>query len=886
MSKVLKRVSWRHYVLLLGLGAVAAILTLGSRNEPATASEAPPTVSNHGHMQTTLPGGKVAVLPLRHTDVDAEVVGVMSAVKVTQQFRNPYRKPIEAVYVFPLPHRAAIHAMTMHVGDRVIRARIKRRKTARAIYKRAKNKGKTAALLEQERPNIFTQSVANIMPGDAIRVELRYVEELSPRDGRYSFVFPMVVGPRYMGEARGLDRRQGGSGWARDNRRVGDASRISPPLLRRGTRPGHDISVTLRINAGVAISDLKSKSHRTTLQQPNPDTATIQLDRGDRIPNKDFVVSYRLAGNAPRVTALAGASRALGGHFLLMVQPKARPAQTDLAPREYVFVVDTSGSMSGTPIQRVKDVMRRCLAGMQPQDRFQVIQFAGGASALSRAPLPLTQSSLSRALAFVSGFSGGGGTEFIPALELALKYPRDPQRARIVLFMSDGYIGYEAEVLRFMRQNLNGANVFVLGVGSSVNRYLIDGMARIGHGEPFVLLDGESDARLVRRFFDTVSRPALTNVTVDWGGLPVERVTPARVPDLFADRPIVVSGRYGPAGGSGTVTVRGLLAGAPYEQKLQVSLPAHGAASSSGAALAYLWARRRIGELMDRFSTETEETPAIKKRVTRLALRYSLMSRWTAFVAVDRKVRNRGGKCSPAGRAGGADKCNTVPVPVPLPDGVTEKAAPPAAFLNVQGALSQDQFVPGDPEVQIRAPESAVKVTLLFPTGEVKACERDPGTGKWRASFLIPEETPDGVYTIRVLITLADGDQLMRTLRYQVDGTEPKARLRLSPSPAAPGETVTVTAEPLSLTPSTLAAPASDIGDPTFDGRVLQEIRSARALLPGDPLGVDLQRSPAGRSWQLSFQAPSRPGRYPVVVVVRDPARNKLRRTLWLEVRP
>jgi Ca-activated chloride channel family protein len=880
MSKVLKRVSWRHYVLLLGLSAVVLLLTLGGHNEPATASVRPPTVSNHGHMQTTLVGGKVVVLPLRHTDVDAEVVGVMSAVKVTQQFRNPYKKPIEAVYVFPLPHRAAIHAMTMRVGDRVIRARIKRRETARAIYKRAKKRGKTAALLEQERPNIFTQSVANIMPGDRIRVELRYVEELVPRDGRYSFVFPMVVGPRYMGEARSLGRKQSGSGWARDNRRVGDASRISPPMLGRGTRPGHDISVNLRINAGVAISDLKSKSHRTTLQQPNPDTAAIQLDRGDRIPNKDFVVSYRLTGGTPRVTALAGASKGLGGHFLLMVQPKARPAQTDLSPREYIFVVDTSGSMSGKPIKRVKSVMRRCLAGMQPLDRFQVIQFAGGASALSKAPLRLTRDNLSRALAFVSSFSGGGGTEFIPALELALKQPRDPRRARIVLFMSDGYIGYEAEVLRFLRQNLNGANVFVLGVGSSVNRYLIDGMARIGHGEPFVLLDNDSDARLVRRFFDTVSRPALTNVTVDWGGLPVERVTPARAPDLFADRPIVVSGRYGRAGGSGTVTIRGQLAGKPYEQKLQVSLPGHGAASPNGTALAYLWARRSIGELMDRFSTDPESTPATKKHVTRLALRYSLMSKWTAFVAVDRRVRNR------AGRAGGADKCDTVPVPVPRPDGVTEKAAPPSAFLNVQGALSQDQFVPGDPEVRIRAPDNAVKVTLLFPTGEVKACERDPETGKWRASFLIPEETRDGIYTIRVLITLADGDQLLRTLRYQVDGSEPKVRLRLTPSPASPGETVTITAEPLSLAPAAGTAPASDIGDPTFDGRVLQEIKSARALLPGDPLGVDLQRSTTGDSWQLSFQAPSQPGSYPVVVVVRDPARNKLRRTLWLEVGP
>jgi len=879
MRKILRRmlapIGQRPYLAPLVLGLVGLFEIVGSEKTPATAAAPPPLVSSHGHMEARLGEGRVAVLPLRHTEVAADVVGVMSSVKVTQHFVNPYRRPIEAVYVFPLPHRAAIHAMTMRVGERLIQARVKRREAARASYERAKKQGKTAALLEQERDNIFTQTVANILPGESIRVELAYVEELVPRDGSYDFVFPMVVGPRYMGESAPSVAPPTGTGWAADSARVKDASRVSPPLLRPGTRPGNDIALTLRINAGLPIEKIAVQSHRSSLQRPSSDLAIIALDPSDRIPNKDFVVRYRLAGAAPRVTALAARHRDLGGHFLLMVQPKARPAAVDLAPREYVFVVDTSGSMSGTPLDRIKQVMQRCLGGLRPDDRLQVIQFAGDASALAPAPLPPSRDNVSRALAFVEAMSAGGGTELIPALELALRAPRDPRRARIVLFMTDGYIGYEAEVLRFIRENGRGASVFALGVGSSVNRYLVDGMARIGGGEPFVLLNDQPEAPVVRRFFRTVSRPALTGITLDWGGLAVEQATP--VQDLFADRPVVVSGRYR-EGGRGTVTVRGFLAGKPYEQKLDLSLPA--TPGSGGTALAYLWARRRIGALMDRFDTEPEGAPAIQKEVTALALRYSLMSKWTSFVAVDRRIRNPSGQ--------GA----TAVVPLPLPDGVGEQAAPPAAFapatISVRGALSTDQFVPGDPEVQIRAPDDTLRVTLFFPTGEVKACDRDPRTGLWRASFLIPEQTPDGVYAIRVLLERAGGVQMVRRLRYQVDGAEPHVRLRLAPERAAPGEQVTLTLVPQPLGPTLESAAATtgegDIGDPGFAGRVMQEIASARVSLPGAELGLPLRRQADG-GWRLTFAAPRAPGRHALTVVVRDPAGNKLRRTLWLQVR-
>jgi Ca-activated chloride channel family protein len=866
MSRI-RRLTWRHYYLVLGALTIVALMIVPGRRAPAIEPAA--KVASHGYMETLVEGKRVA-LPLRHTDVKAEVVGVISSVKVTQHFRNPYARPIEAVYVFPLPHRAAVHAMTMRLGDRLIRAQIRKRDEARRQYERAKREGKTASLLEQERPNIFTQSVANVLPGDTIEVELSYVEELVPKDGEYQFVFPMVVGPRYVGESAPIGRS--GGGWSEDTARVKDASRITPPVLAPGLRPGHDISLSLRINAGLALSGLKVLTHRTTIQQPANDLARVELARGDRIPNRDFVVRYTLGGAQPQATLLASRD-ARGGHFLLMLQPKLGMQASDTAPKEYVFVVDNSGSMDGDPLTQVRLAMKLCLSSMRSEDRFQVIRFANTAERFAPAPLAVSEENLRKALAFVDTMAAGGGTEFLPALELALKAPRDPARARIVVFMTDGYIGYEAEVLRYMRANRGGASVFAFGVGSSVNRYLIDGMARLGGGEPYVLLGRSDENAVIQRFFRTVSRPALTSLEVDFGGLDVKEVTPRRPHDLFADRPVVLAGRF-ERGGQGEVTLRGQLAGKPFSQKLQVRLPAaaDGAGGPASPALGQLWARRTIGELMDIHDSDPEAQRPMEKRVTELALAYGLMSKWTSFVAIDERVRRSAGETT-----------RTVPVPAALPEGVGAGAAPRTAYVGA--ALSLDQFVPGDPEVSVSAPEGTRAVTLIFPTGELKACRLDRVTGKWLASFLIPEGTPDGVYAIRVLLTLGTGAQLERTVRYQVDGTAPRIRATLDASEVRPRSRIELRVRPAILgeSPSLRFDGAPDIGDPTFAARVQEELTRVEVLLPDGP-SRRLARGLDGEH-RLAFDAPERPGRYPIVVVARDAARNATRLTLWLSVR-
>lgn len=666
-------------------------------------------VTNGGYMQTQTSDGQAVVLPLKHTDVQAEVAGFVASVQVTQHFQNPSKKPIEAIYVFPLPHRSAIYDMTIQVGKRTIKGIVKKRQEARQIYDQAKAAGKTAALLEQERPNIFTQSIANILPGDQIKVTLRYVEDLAPEGGRYEFSFPMVVGPRYVGGGEPINT-QSGKGWGKDTDRIPDASRITPKLLAKGLRPGNDIAVRLRINGGVKIQNLHVVTHKAKVQNNNGSYATVELDKSDAIPNKDFVVRYQLAGQRPEVTVLPQRD-GRGGHFLLMIQPKMHMGPSDIAPREYIFVIDRSGSQWGFPLEQSKAVVRKSLANVGPNDTFNLIQFESSAAAFAPKAVSATKANVQAALSWVNRLQGGGGTEFLPALELALNAPKDPSRSRIVLFMTDGYIGYENQVLKYLRDHAKGINVFALGVGSSVNRFLIDGMARIGVGTPFYLLNTEKPEKVVERIFSTISKPSLTNIEIDWNGLDVEEMTPGAVPDLFGEQPVFVAGRYG-RGGSATVVVRGRLAGKPFNYKVAVNLPDQ--PTSSNTAVAYLWARRQIADLSDWGAIEPSRIKEVEQSITEIALKYNLMSQYTSFVAVDQVVRNKNGKQE------------TVAVPVPLPEGVSEHAAPPGAFMKGGASRRMMPVAPSSVDRRYSVMPAPNKQMLIRP----RATERDEEEAK------------------------------------------------------------------------------------------------------------------------------------------------------------
>jgi Ca-activated chloride channel homolog len=511
--------------------------------------------------------GKIlGACPLKHTDVRAGISGFLARVTVTQIFANTATQNIEAVYTFPLPQDAAVDDMTIQIGDRTVRSVIKRREEARAIYEHARNTGHVAALLDQERPNIFTQSVANILPGEQVTVTISYVETLRYEAGSYEFVFPMVVGPRYIpGQATG----QQGGGWAPDTNGVPDASRITPWVAATGTRAGHDISLELALDAGIPIQDVRSKSHDIDVNRQSASRASIRLRDEAVIPNKDFILKYDVAGaeiaDAILTTPAPGRSKGAGGYFTMILQPPARLPESDIQPKELVFVLDTSGSMWGFPLEKAKEVISRALDELYPGDTFNLITFSGDTHIVFPEPVYPTAENIRKAKAVLASRTGGGGTEMMKAIRAAL-VPSDKQdHVRVVCFLTDGYIGNDMEIVGEVQKHPN-ARVFAFGIGTAVNRFLLDKMAESGRGAvEYVTLADKAD-EAAHRFYERVRSPLLTDLYIDWGGLPVTDVYPQRLPDLFSGQPLVISGRFTqPA--SGKIRLKGTRAGAPSPAK-------------------------------------------------------------------------------------------------------------------------------------------------------------------------------------------------------------------------------------------------------------------------------------------------------------------------------
>ncbi len=585
-------------------------------------------------------------MPLKHTDVRANISGYIGAVEVTQQFQNPYSSKIEAVYVFPLPHNAAINEFIMTIGDRRIRGIIRARDEAEQIYRQARQQGYVASLLTQERPNVFTQSVANIEPGREIDVNIKYFHTLEYVDGWFEFVFPMVVGPRFNppGSANGIGAvARGQSGTSGHSN---DVHYLAPD-----ERTTHDISLTASVDAGMQIEEFQCKTHTITHEQPSLERLVVSLAPQDRLPNRDFVLRYRVASDRVKSTLLTSRDDR-GGYFTLMLIPPKAFSDLPRQPLELVFVIDCSGSMNGRPINQAKAAVERGLHLLQPGDSFQLITFSMTASSFGAKPLEATPENIRSAIKYLGSLDGEGGTMMIEGIKAALDFPHDPERLRFVCFLTDGFIGNETEILGEIRNRLGASRIFSFGIGSSVNRYLIEEMAKAGHGAAAFLGLHEDAATIMKDFFSRVSHPAATDITIDWGQLGATEVFPGKVPDLFVGRPLILTGRFSGTPDT-TVAVTGTAAGQP------IRFEVHGesqAAPTQHPALANIWARMKIAHLADQsLSDPSVEWPQMMKQV---ALDYSLMSAFTAFVAVDSTRRTDG------------TEGTTVPVAVPVPEGV------------------------------------------------------------------------------------------------------------------------------------------------------------------------------------------------------------------------
>jgi Ca-activated chloride channel family protein len=630
----------------------------------------PEDSSAPGSLIRLKPDGQPAGLcPLKHTDVKAEITGFLARVNVTQEFGNSSQEKIEAVYTFPLPQNAAVDDMTLIVGNRVVRGKIKRREEAQAIYDAARAAGQVAGLLDQERPNIFTQHVANIMPGESVKISISYVETLQYEGGSYEFVFPMVVGPRYIpGRPVG---RQGG-GWAPDTTRVPDASRITPPVAKPGTRAGHDISVEVSLDAGLPVNELTCPSHAVDVQRAGPSRATVRLRDAAVIPNKDFILNYDVAG-ARIADAVMTHRTANGGYFTLILQPPDHISIPDVAPKELVFVLDTSGSMSGAPIEKARATMRLALASLNPRDTFNLITFSGDTRILFPAPVPATPENLRLAFELLSSRVGAGGTEMMQAIRAALAPSDEQGHIRIVCFMTDGYVGNDMAIIGEVQKHPN-ARVFSFGIGSSVNRFLLDKMAEAGRGEvQYVGLNDDASAA-AEKFYERVRNPLWTDISIDWGGLAVTDVYPARIPDVFSAKPVILKGRYDRPG-RGVIRLQGQAGGRSVTREIAVNLPA---LETRHDVLATLWARARVDDLMsqDWAGAQTgNPRPDVREAVTALGLQYKMMTQFTSFVAVEETIVTTGGVP------------RRIEVPVDMPEGVSYEGVFGSERLRVGGNM-------------------------------------------------------------------------------------------------------------------------------------------------------------------------------------------------------
>jgi Ca-activated chloride channel family protein len=598
-------------------------------------------------------------LPLEHTHVKAVLNGFIAEVEVSQTYQNPSGQPIEAIYIFPLPENSAVHHMRMVIGERVIEAQIKERGEARRIYDTAKKEGYTAALLEQERPNIFTQSVANIEPGKKIDVVIRYVQDLTYDAGQYEFVFPMVVGPRFI-RGQALDKPQSGAGTYQDTAAVPDASRITPPILGKGERTGHDISLELVADASLAISDFEVPTHEVSSRKLADGTLQLTLAEKKSIPNRDFVLRYRVAGEMPKSTLFLDRGKGPGGFFSLVVHPPALDVDALVGQREIVFVVDISGSMSGVPLGLCKTAMRLAIMQLRPVDTFNIITFSGATQKAFPEPRPANTSNVNEALAMVEKLSAGGGTYMLDAIDAALGPQVEAGRHRYVFFLTDGYVGEEDRIFSASKNLVEAlekkgqrAKVFGFGVGSSVNRYLLEGLSRAGKGITVYATNREDPRRGVNLFYRYIDRSILRDVTVDWGDLGQSEVFPAEMPDLFASHPIILHGRY-----RALPTKPPVIRANAGGKALQIPVTVRPAAADAPPTemLGTLWARSKISSLEE--DIWGGPNPSVEEQIKKLGIEFHIVTRFTSFVAVDTSRRV----------SDGAPK--TVVQPVEAPEGV------------------------------------------------------------------------------------------------------------------------------------------------------------------------------------------------------------------------
>ncbi len=688
-------------------------------------------------------GAAVERFPLKSTDVVTNINGLIAETYVTQIYVNEGEVPINASYVFPTSSGVSVHGMKMIIGNEMITAQIKEKEEAKVEYEEAKSEGKSASLMEQKRPNVFTMDVANIMPGDTVSIELHYTELLAPVENVYEFIFPTVVGPRYAppaepsgedGDASGengesdgssVSERDGESGGSsvsekdgesdgnsvserdgesdgssvserdgesdgssvseRDGESDGssvsekdgesdgnsvsggdsanagngtsvgngsgtgsglseDDSWIVSPYLADGATPPGDYNITVNLSTGVPIADITSKTHAIKVNKTDSSTAQITLaNSADYAGNRDFILKYKLTGESIQSGLVLAGGHGNNGSFkeeqffMLTIQPPERFEPEDIPPREYIFVLDVSGSMFGYPLDTAKELIHDLVADLKETDTFNLILFANETMLLSPRSLPATAANIKTATKLIDEQEGGGGTSLLPALEDAIAVPKSEDIARSIVIITDGYISNESEVISCITDNMDSASFFSFGIGSSVNDYLIKQVAGCGLGESFIVTDKEDAEESAENFRTYIEAPLLTDISITYKGFEVYDVEPAVPSILYASQPIVLFGKWRGKPG-GTITITGKAGGEEYMREIPVG---NVTVDMESEAIRYLWARTHLDRIAGYGSVRNDES--VKEEITQLGLEYNMITPYTSFIAVSEIIRNADG---------------------------------------------------------------------------------------------------------------------------------------------------------------------------------------------------------------------------------------------------
>ena len=623
-------------------------------------------------------------LPALKTDLNVDIEGDLAGVTVVQTFINPTQEPLHATYLFPMNKDAAVHGMQMEISNEIVEAKIKKIEKAKKIFKKAKKEGKTASLLTQHRPNMFTQKIANLIPGMPIKVTLKYAQTINKVDNEYQLVVPLVVGPRYQPLGSGkaplvVDQNTAvGVKSVRSDSTYGQWEIESLPNYPSVFGPNAQfqvdrerVSVKVNIKAGIPITNVYSHTHELDVSGTKKDKVATLSD-GRTIDNRDFVLNYRLTGKSTQASILTH-RKEKDGYFSLLIEPPTVPQNQDITAREMIFVLDTSGSMSGEPMNASKVFMRSALKTLRPDDYFRIINFGSRSHEFTNSPIRATQNNLYRGQKHIDSLNANGGTEIIPAIKKAFSSPLINRTLRIVVFLTDGYVSNESAVMQLINEKIKDARIYAFGVGTSVNRYLLSEMGRIGHGFARYIDPTENSEEVAIKLARTLSSPVLTDISIDWNKLNVSEVTPEIIPDLFSGDSIRIQGKY-EGTGLQTIRVNGKVQGREASLPLQVNLPQENFYDASTSAIPLVWARSKISDYMRQLNAKSNVSnkfsDELKFKVTTLGLDHSLATKWTSFVAVSRRVVNPE-----------PEMTTEAQVPLPMVKGVNTKAYPSSTSI-------------------------------------------------------------------------------------------------------------------------------------------------------------------------------------------------------------